>query len=80
MDQRDAGTLCDAVARNARDWLLGFLAERVPSALGAPLATLPRAQEAVGEIELLLQSSRVQLDAAAADADAGPGAARPAAC
>jgi alkylation response protein AidB-like acyl-CoA dehydrogenase len=64
-------TIYDAVARNARDWLLQFLLERAPSALGAPLATLPRAQEAVGEIELLLQASRVQLDSAAADADAG---------
>lgn len=64
-------TLYDAVARNARDWLLDFLRERAPASLGAPLATLPRAQEAVGEIELLLLSSRSQLEAAAAAADAG---------
>lgn len=65
------GTLYDAVARNARDWLLGFLNQRAPASLGAPLATLPRVQEAVGEIEALLLSSRVQLDAATAAADAG---------
>ena len=64
-------TLYDAVARNARDWLLDFLRRRVPSSLGAPLASLPRAQEAVGEIELLLLASRSQLDAATAAADAG---------
>lgn len=64
-------TLYDAVARNAQAWLLRFLHERVPSALGAPLASLPRMHEAVGEIELLLQRCRVQLEAAAADADAG---------
>jgi alkylation response protein AidB-like acyl-CoA dehydrogenase len=65
------GTLYDAIARNARDWLVGFLRARAPASLGAPLATLPRAQEAVGEIELLLQANRVQLEAAARDADAG---------
>jgi alkylation response protein AidB-like acyl-CoA dehydrogenase len=64
------GTLYDAIAHNARDWLVGFLRERVPSNLGAPLATLPRAQEAVGEIEALLLSNRVQLDAASAATDA----------
>ena len=64
------GTLYDAIAHNARDWLVGFLRERVPSNLGAPLATLPRAQEAVGEIEALLLANRVQLDAASAAADA----------
>lgn len=64
-------TLYDALARNARDWLVGFLRTRTPTALGAALATLPRMQEAIGEIELLLQENRVQLDAAAADSDAG---------
>ncbi|MGO4430895.1 acyl-CoA dehydrogenase, partial [Streptomyces sp. MCAF7] len=39
------------VAGAARDWLIGFLHERVPTALGAPLATLPRFESAVGEIE-----------------------------
>lgn len=65
------GVLYDAIAHNARDWLLQFLHERKPSALGAALATLPRMQEAVGEIELLLQASRLQIDAAVADGEAG---------
>jgi alkylation response protein AidB-like acyl-CoA dehydrogenase len=65
------GSLYGAVARNARDWLVDFLQQRRPSALGAALATLPRAQEAVGEIEALLQSNRLQLEAAARDVDAG---------
>jgi alkylation response protein AidB-like acyl-CoA dehydrogenase len=42
------------VARAARDWLVGFLRDRRPANLGAPLATLPRIQEAVGRIEALL--------------------------
>ena len=65
------GSLYDVLARNARDWLLDFLHQRVPASLGAPLASLPRVQEAVGEIELLLLASRTQLDAATAAADAG---------
>ena len=44
----------DGVARAARDWLIQFLKTRVPSNLGAPLATLPRAQEIVGGIEARL--------------------------
>lgn len=65
------GTLYDAVARAARDWLLGFLNHRAPSGLGAPLASLPRVQETVGEIEALLRTNRVLLDQAAAQVDAG---------
>lgn len=42
------------VARSALGWLIGFLHERVPSGLGKPLATLPRFQAAVGEIEALV--------------------------
>jgi alkylation response protein AidB-like acyl-CoA dehydrogenase len=44
----------DGVARAARDWLVSFLRERVPANLGAPLATLPRAQEVLGGIEARL--------------------------
>ena len=44
----------DGVARAARDWLIGFLRDRVPANLGAPLATLPRAQEVLGGIEARL--------------------------
>ena len=65
------GTIYDAVARAARDWLLGFLNHRAPSGLGAALASLPRVQESVGEIEALLRTNRVLLDAAATEVDAG---------
>ncbi|MFF2327486.1 MULTISPECIES: acyl-CoA dehydrogenase family protein [unclassified Streptomyces] len=59
------------VAAAARDWLIGFLHERVPTALGAPLATLPRFQTAVGEIETALTTADVLVDALAARIDAG---------
>jgi alkylation response protein AidB-like acyl-CoA dehydrogenase len=45
------------VAKAARDWLIKYLKERVPTNLGASLATLPRMQEAVGEIDALLQAN-----------------------
>ena len=65
------GSLYDAVAQAARDWLVGFLNRRAPGNLGAALSTLPRMQEAIGEIEALLRTNRVLLDDAAAAADAG---------
>lgn len=65
------GTLYDAVAHAARDWLVGFLNRRAPSGLGASLATLPRVQETVGEIESLLRTSRVLLAHATTEVDAG---------
>lgn len=55
----------DAVARNARDWLAGWLEDRVPANLGAPLSSLPRFQEALGQLDAWLFSNRVLLDAAA---------------
>jgi alkylation response protein AidB-like acyl-CoA dehydrogenase len=65
--------LYTGVARAARDWLIGFLRERVPSGLGAPLASLPRMQEAVGRIEGLLLANDRMIGAAAAAQDAGDG-------
>ena len=64
------GSLYDGIARAARRWLLDFLRERVPSNLGAPLATLPRFQELVGEIDALLLANRHILAGAIA-AEAG---------
>ena len=55
----------DAVARAARDWLATWLEERVPANLGAPLSTLPRFQEALGQLDAWLFSNRVLIDAAA---------------
>ncbi|WP_204314691.1 hypothetical protein, partial [Stenotrophomonas maltophilia] len=48
-------TVYDGVARAARNWLVTFLKTRAPANLGAPLSSLPRMQEAVGEIDALLQ-------------------------
>ncbi|TCM14200.1 alkylation response protein AidB-like acyl-CoA dehydrogenase [Novosphingobium sp. PhB165] len=61
----------DGVARSARDWLARYLNERVPTNLGAALATLPRVQEKFGEIEARLYANRVLIDNAAAAADRG---------
>jgi len=61
----------DGIARSARDWLAGFLKTRTPSALGAPLSTVPRLQEALGAIEGLLLTNRVLLRSLAASVDSG---------
>ncbi len=65
------GALYTGVAEAARDWVAGFLRDRVPANLGASLATLPRMQEAMGRIEALLLTNRRLIAAAAADTDAG---------
>jgi alkylation response protein AidB-like acyl-CoA dehydrogenase len=59
------------VARTAQHWLTGFLHERVPSALGAPLASLPRFQTAVGEIEVRLAAAERLVNTLAAAVDDG---------
>ena len=59
------------VAEAAADWLTRFLHERVPTNLGAPLATLPRFQAAVGEIEISLNGTRSLVRALAERVDAG---------
>ena len=71
--------LYTGVARAAGDWLIGFLRDRVPTNLGAPLASLPRMQEAVGEIEgLLLANTRlIAATAEAHDRGEALGAAEP---
>jgi alkylation response protein AidB-like acyl-CoA dehydrogenase len=61
----------DGVARAARDWLIGFLKNRVPSNLGAALATLPRSQDVVGGIETRLAVNARLIDSFAADYDNG---------
>jgi len=63
------------VAAAARDWLVSFLTERTPASLGRPLATLPRFQAAVGEIDASLGTAAVLLDAMAARVDNGDGTA-----
>ncbi|WP_267594992.1 acyl-CoA dehydrogenase family protein [Carbonactinospora thermoautotrophica] len=59
------------VAEAARDWLVKFLRERTPSALGAPLATLARFQAAVGEIEARLIGAEELITGLARRIDAG---------
>lgn len=61
----------DGVARAARDWLIDFLKNRVPSNLGASLATLPRAQEIVGGIEARLAVNARLTESFARDFDDG---------
>jgi alkylation response protein AidB-like acyl-CoA dehydrogenase len=63
--------LYPGVASAARDWLVTFLSERTPAALGAPLATLPRFQQAVGEIDAALGSAADLVDAVAQRVDDG---------
>jgi alkylation response protein AidB-like acyl-CoA dehydrogenase len=65
------GAVYDGVARAARDWLIDFLNTRTPSSLGAPLATLPRAQEIVGGIEAKLAVNARLLETFARDIDDG---------
>ena len=59
-------SLYNGVAKSARAWLVKYLNERKPSNLGASLATLPRHQLAVGEIEALLWSNEQLLHGLAA--------------
>ena len=65
------GALYTGIARAARDWALGFLRDRVPTGLGAPLATLPRMQEKMGEVEALLGANARLVASLATDHDAG---------
>ena len=64
-------TIYDGVARAARDWLIAFLHDRRPSNVGAPLASLPRMQDAVGAIDALLYVNRTLLADIAGRCDAG---------
>jgi alkylation response protein AidB-like acyl-CoA dehydrogenase len=59
------------VARNALDWLVAFLHERVPSGLGAPLATLPRFHTTVGEIAAQIDGAQEILFGVAKRVDDG---------
>lgn len=65
------GALYTGVARAARDWVVEFLRHRKPANLGAPLSSLPRAQEIVGTIEALLLTNDRLVDSLARDVDAG---------
>lgn len=57
-------------ALTARDAIIKFALERVPTALGKPIATLPKIQRQIGEIDLSLQAAQTLLFGAAAAWDA----------
>ncbi|MFT8717914.1 acyl-CoA dehydrogenase family protein [Acetobacter sp.] len=61
--------LYNAIAHSAREWLIGFLEGRVPTALGRPLSTLPRFHAVIGEIDGLLLTNQALLDFALAKAE-----------
>jgi alkylation response protein AidB-like acyl-CoA dehydrogenase len=42
----------------ARNHVIQFTLERVPTALGKPIATLPKIQRQIGEIDINLQAAR----------------------
>jgi alkylation response protein AidB-like acyl-CoA dehydrogenase len=65
--------LYDGVAKAARDWIRQFLFDRKPSNLGAPLATVPRLQSVIGEIEGLLLINRALIEGAAQKSDVANG-------
>ena len=65
------GAVYTGVALAARDWTVDFLQHRVPTNLGAALATLPRMQEAMGGIEALLRTNRRLIASLAADHEGG---------
>lgn len=59
------------IADAAAEWLVTYLNERTPPNLGAPLAALPRVQEAVGEIEALRLNNRMLIASVAQRIDRG---------
>lgn len=65
------GAIYTGIARAARDWVVDFLRHRVPTGLGAPLSTLPRMQEKVGEIEMLLSANARLIASIATETDYG---------
>uniref|UniRef100_A0A0C1QWE2 Acyl-CoA dehydrogenase n=1 Tax=Tolypothrix bouteillei VB521301 TaxID=1479485 RepID=A0A0C1QWE2_9CYAN len=63
--------LYQGVAKAARDWLVQYLNKRSPANLGDSLATLPRFQIAIGEIEALLYANQRLIYGLAAEVDGG---------
>ena len=56
------GALYDAAAQAGRDWTLDFVRQRAPGSLGAPLASLLRVQETLGEAAGLLLTNHLLLN------------------
>ncbi len=59
------------IPKAAKAWLTNYLHERKPSNLGASLATLPRMQSVMGEIEALLWTNDRLIYGLAEEADRG---------
>lgn len=59
------------VALAARDAAIRFALERVPTALGKPIASLPGIQRQIGELDMELQAARLMLLEAARQWDDG---------
>ncbi|HEX8047213.1 acyl-CoA dehydrogenase family protein [Rhizobium sp.] len=65
------GAVYHGVARSARDRLLAFTARHTPASLGAPISTVPRIQDGLGEIEVRLATNARLLRSLGEDVDAG---------
>jgi alkylation response protein AidB-like acyl-CoA dehydrogenase len=59
------------VARAAGDWITSFAANYAPGSLGAPIATVPRVLDGLGEIDIRLSTNERLLRTTAEDVDAG---------
>ncbi|WP_339077313.1 acyl-CoA dehydrogenase family protein [Acetobacter sp. AC2005] len=64
------GALYNGIATAALAWFCDFLKNRVPSNLGAPLATLPSMLDAVGGFSITLHMNAMVLHLYAADVEA----------
>ena len=58
-------------ARAGASWITEFASKYAPGSLGAPIATVPRVQDGLGDIAVKLATGDRLLRSAAADADAG---------
>jgi alkylation response protein AidB-like acyl-CoA dehydrogenase len=65
------GAVYHGVAKSARDRVLQFAAHHAPASLGAPIATVPRVQDGLGEIEIRLATNERLLRSLGEDVDAG---------
>ncbi|MFT4000406.1 MAG: acyl-CoA dehydrogenase family protein [Rhizobium sp.] len=65
------GAVYHGVARAARDRVLTFASHHAPASLGAPIATVPRIQDGLGEIEVRLATNARLLRSLGEDVDAG---------
>ena len=65
------GAVYHGVARSARDRLISFVSHHAPASLGAPIATVPRIQDGLGDIEVRLATNARLLRSLGEDVDAG---------